>query len=66
MKKWVQAVAGLSGVRGGSAQGQISRGTWETRYGGDTENAERPLAGRDNRERLVPGVGEARSSEEVR
>jgi hypothetical protein len=28
-----QAVAGLPGVRGGSAQGQISRGTWETRQG---------------------------------
>ncbi len=33
MKKWVEAVAGLPGVRGCSAQGQISLGTWETRQG---------------------------------
>src|SRR3954454_6154016 len=33
MKQSAEAVAGLSGVRGGSAQGQISRGTWETRCG---------------------------------
>jgi RNA-directed DNA polymerase len=33
MKQGVKAVAGLPGVRGGSAQGQISRGTWETRSG---------------------------------
>jgi hypothetical protein len=34
MKEWVNAVVGLPGVRGCSAQGQISRGTWETRQGG--------------------------------
>jgi len=33
MKQWVNAVAGLPGVRGCSAQGQISQGTWETRQG---------------------------------
>jgi len=60
MKQWVQAVARLPGVRGGSAQGQISRGTWETRpqRSGSSE--------KHNRRRLRPGVGEAHSSEEVR
>lgn len=37
MKQWVEAVAGLPGVRGGSAQGKISRGTWETRSGGGVQ-----------------------------
>src|SRR5689334_3552471 len=32
MKQRARAVAGLPGVRGDSAQGQISRGTWEVRY----------------------------------
>ena len=30
MKQRVKAVAGLLGVKGGSARGQIGRGTWET------------------------------------
>ena len=30
-----QALVGPSGVIGDSAQGQISRGTWETRQGGE-------------------------------
>jgi hypothetical protein len=29
MKQRVEAVAGLLGVKGGSARGQIGRGTWE-------------------------------------
>jgi hypothetical protein len=33
MKQRAKAVAGLFGVRGGSARGQIGQGTWETRKG---------------------------------
>lgn len=28
-KQWARAVIGLLGVKGGSARGQIGRGTWE-------------------------------------
>jgi len=31
MKQWAKAVAGLTGVKGGSAQGKFGQGTWETR-----------------------------------
>jgi hypothetical protein len=43
VKQRVYAAIGLSGVVGGSARGQISRGTWETPRGGcgDAPNAER-------------------------
>ncbi len=34
VKQRVRAAAGLSGVVGGSARGQISRGSWETLRGG--------------------------------
>ena len=44
MKQWVDAVAGLPGVRGGSAQGQISLGTWDARQGSG-------VATRGNRQR---------------
>jgi hypothetical protein len=43
VKQRVHAAIGLSGVVGGSARGQISRGTWETPWGGrgNASNAER-------------------------
>ena len=43
VKQRVHAAAGLSGVVGGSARGQISRGSWEAPRGGcgDVPNAER-------------------------
>jgi hypothetical protein len=57
MKQWAEAVAGLPGVRGGSAQGQISRGTWETRQGGG-------VATRGNRQReQITAGGSCRESE---
>jgi hypothetical protein len=66
MKQWAEAVVGLPGVRGDSAQGQISQGTWEARQWG---SAAKRCNGR--REQitaggLLPGVGEAHSSEEAR
>ena len=39
MKQWAQAVAGLAGVVGDGAWRQIGRGTWETRWGGDGDDA---------------------------
>src|SRR3954464_12146425 len=65
MKQWVEAVTGLFGVRGGSAQGQISRGTWETRAREPSCKMRQPPAGINNRERPLPGVGEACTSEEA-
>jgi RNA-directed DNA polymerase len=57
MKQWVEAVTGLPGVRGGSAQGQINRGTWETRPGSRIER-------RSNRQReQITAVGPCRESE---
>ena len=43
VKQRVCAAAGLSGVVGGSARGQISRGSWETPRGGcgDVPNVRR-------------------------
>ena len=43
VKQRVHAAAGLSGVVGGSARGQISRGSWETPRGGcgDVPNVQR-------------------------
>ena len=52
-----KAAAGLPGVRGGSAQGQISRGTWETRPGSGA-------AARGNRQREhITASGPGRESE---
>jgi hypothetical protein len=46
VKQRVHAAAGLSGVVGGSARGQISRGAWEALQGG-SESDQRPV-GRHN------------------
>ena len=35
MKQRANAIVGLSGVVGGSARGQMGRGTWETREKAD-------------------------------
>ena len=61
-----RAPAGPSGVIGDSAQGKISRGTWETRQGGGRSTDPQRPAGIHNRgKRPWPGVGEAHSSEEA-
>ena len=59
-----QAPAGPSGVVGDSAQGQISRGTWEARQSGDLQRPDGPRES-ITEGRLWPGVGEAHSSEEA-
>src|SRR5271157_4568764 len=57
MKQWVAAVAGLPGVGEGGAQGQNSRGTWETRSGSG-------VATRGNREwKFITTSGPVRESE---
>jgi hypothetical protein len=64
VKQRIHAVIGLCGVVGGSARGPISRGTWETPWGGRgiASNAERE----DITGNAAPdGVGKARTSEEV-
>ena len=59
-----QVLVGPSGVVGDSAQGKISRGTWETRQGGEGIDPNGP------REYITEGrpwlgVGEAHTSEEA-
>jgi hypothetical protein len=60
------ALAGPSGVVGDSAQGKISRGTWETRQSGERERDPNGPREYITEGRFWPGVGEAHSSAEVR